>query len=201
MHAVTGFQRFVSIGFQRNRLAATHAFIGGNHRTALRIINPLRQSIRREAAKHDRMDGADARASQHGESRFRHHWHIDAYSIASFNTAVLHGIGEAADLFMQFLIGYFFVIRWIVTLPDDSNLLTARLKMAVNTVVGGVQRAVVIPFDRDFRFLETDFLDLGVILEPGNALAVFPPEPFWILDGILVHLLIFFFIAIGLGRE
>lgn len=37
-----------------------------------------------EAAEDHRMYGADTRASQHCDRRFRHHWHIDGHHVAFF---------------------------------------------------------------------------------------------------------------------
>jgi hypothetical protein len=51
----------------------------------------------REAAEHDRMDRADARAGEHRVRRFRDHRHVDGDAIALFDAARLQDVGEAAD--------------------------------------------------------------------------------------------------------
>src|SRR5690349_6206071 len=61
--------------------------------------------------------------------------------------------------------------------------------MAVDAVVGGVQRAVLKPLDRDIAGVAC-VLHLGVRSDPGDALAVLAPEAVGILDRARVHLLV-----------
>lgn len=47
---------------------------------------------------------------------------------------------------MQFAIGDLLVDIGIVAFPDDRNLITTALQVAVDTVIGNVGNAVLIPF-------------------------------------------------------
>ena len=63
--------RGVGIGLQRHFAAAAQTFVGGDDDLGPATFNAARQGIRREAAKDDGVDRADAGASQHGVSGFR----------------------------------------------------------------------------------------------------------------------------------
>ena len=97
--------RRIGIGFQRHLAAAAQAFVGGDDDVRLAILDAAGKRIRREAAEHHGMDGADAGAGQHGVGRFRNHRQIDGDAVALLDVAVAQDIGEAADLVVQLLIG------------------------------------------------------------------------------------------------
>ncbi len=73
----------------------------------------------------------------------------------------------------------------IIALENDRGLIAALFKMTVQTVGRNVQRAVFIPFDIKILGVVADILDLGVGLDPVDALAVFAPEAFRVLDRLL----------------
>ena len=52
------------------------------HQRRCRVVDPLRQFGRSEAAEHDRMHRADPRAGEHGEYRLWHHRHVDDDPVA-----------------------------------------------------------------------------------------------------------------------
>ena len=97
--------RRVGIGFERNLASAADAFVGGDDDVRLAILDAAGERIRREAAEHHGMDGADARAGEHGVSRLRNHRHVDGDAVALLDVAVAQDVGEAADLVVQLLIG------------------------------------------------------------------------------------------------
>src|SRR6185503_16955519 len=104
--------------------------------------------VRREAAEDDRMDRADARACEDGDRRLRDHRHVDGDAVAFLDAARLQDVGKAADLGVQLLVGELLVVLRIVAFPEDGGLVTAFGQMTVNTVVAGVECAVLEPFDR-----------------------------------------------------
>ena len=66
-----------------HRLAAAHAGVGGDHHLRLRVVDARGEARRGEAAEHDRMDRADARAGEHRERRLGDHRHVDQHAIAA----------------------------------------------------------------------------------------------------------------------
>ena len=99
-------------------------------------------------------------------------------------------IGEAADVGVQLLVGDLLVVLGIVAFPDDGGLVAALGEMAIDAIVGGVERAVLEPFDRDVMRVERGVLDLGEGLDPIDALGLFGPEAVRILDRARVHLIV-----------
>ena len=85
------------LAFERNDLAAAHAFIGGDDKLGLAILDAVGEAIRRKAAEHHGMDGADARAGQHGVGGLGDHRHVDGDAVALLDAVLLQHIGEAAD--------------------------------------------------------------------------------------------------------
>ena len=64
------------------------------------------------------------------------------------------------------------------------------VQMPVDAIVGGVERAVLVPFDRDVA-LEARVLDLGIGLDPMEPLALLAPEFRRIGDRFRVELFVF----------
>ena len=92
---------------------------------------------------------------------------------------------------MQVFIGDVFGNRGIVTFKNDRGLIAARRKVAVQAVGRNIQRAVFIPFDIKIMRVIADIFDLGVRLDPVNALAMFAPEAFRVINRLLVHGIVF----------
>lgn len=90
----------VGVFLQRDRLAAAHAFIGGNHEGGFAIDNAARERFRREAGKDHGMHSADARAGEHGVSGFRDHRQVDRDAVALLDAVLLQHIRHAADIFI-----------------------------------------------------------------------------------------------------
>src|SRR3546814_5234768 len=89
------------------------------------------------------------------------------------NIVVDIGLFQYGEQFAPQLIAHgVALLRTIERHPQD------RFAGPVEAVVGGVQRSVVEPFDVDVAGAEGNVLDLGVGLEPVEALAVLGPETF-----------------------
>ena len=95
--------RRVGVRLQRHLAAAAQTFVGGDHDRRFAIGDAAGERIRREAAEHHRMDGADARAGEHRVGGFRDHRHVDGDAVALLDAARLQHIGELADAGVQLL--------------------------------------------------------------------------------------------------
>ena len=84
----------------------------------------------------------------------------------------------------------------VVTLPDDGGLVAACFEMAVETVLAGVEGAVVEPFDMDVAG-KGNVADARERPHPVKALAVLGPETFHIIEGVFVFLEIGFLVHPG----
>ena len=169
-------QRRVDIGLERNALAAAQALVGGDDDLRSRILDAAGERLGREAAEHHRMDGADARAGEHGEGGLGDHRQIDGDAVASLDAVLLEHIGEAADLFVQFGVSDVARDRRIVAFPDDRGLVGARRQMPVDAIHRDIGRAVLEPAYRDVMRVEARVLDAGERRDPGQPAALLGPK-------------------------
>ena len=137
------------------------------------------------------MNSTNAHACQHGDSRLRDHRHIDGYPVAFLRTFCLQDIGEFANLGVKFGIGDMAGISRVVTFPDNRGLVTALFQMTVEAVCSSVQRAIGKPANMKISRIIGHVADLGVRLDPVNALAVFGPEGVIVGKRFRIHGLIF----------
>ena len=181
-----GFQGRVGVCLERDLAAAAHALVRRDDQIGIAVLDTPGQGVRREPAEDDRMDRADPSAREHGNSGFRHHGHINRDAVALLDAERLQAVGKPAHFLMKLAIRDRLGVFRIVAFPDDCGLVAARVEMPVETIVGCVQDTVFEPFDMDVA-AEIDVLDLGRILEPGNAFRLLGPEPLGVLDRLLVH--------------
>ena len=100
---------------QRNRLveqrlvgddaAGLQAAACRKNHLRLGVVDARRQLARGESAEHHRMDGADARAGEHGDRRLRHHRHVEDHAVAFFDAEIAQHAGEHLRLGQQAMIG------------------------------------------------------------------------------------------------
>ncbi len=169
-------ERFVGIALERDVAPAALAAIGGDHELAGAVVDPVGQAVGREAAEHHRVDGADPRAGEHGEGGLGDHRHVDRDPVALLDAQALQDVGEPADLLVQLAVGDLAVDLRVVALPEDRGLIAAGREMAIDTVVGDVQDAVLVPADA--RVVpEVDVLDPARRLDPVDPLACSAQKP------------------------
>ena len=193
-------ERRVGVLFQRHDLAAADALVRGDDELRARVLDAAREAVRREAAEHHRVHGADARARQHGVGGLRDHRQVDRYAVALLDAMRLQDVGELRDALVQLPVGDLLVLGRIVALPDDGDLIAARGEMPVDAVGGDVERAVLEPFDRHVRRPEGRVLDARVGLDPVDALADLAPERVGVGDRAVVEALIPLRVDPGAGR-
>ena len=74
--------RLVGRRLQREHLAAAVAAVGGDQHLGLGVVDAVGQRLRREAAEHDAVRGADAGAGQHRHGRLGDHRQVDVDPVA-----------------------------------------------------------------------------------------------------------------------
>ncbi|MNE34147.1 hypothetical protein D3C80_1278570 [compost metagenome] len=198
-------QGLVDVVLQRHALAAANTLVGGDQCAAIGVENPVAQRIRREAAEHHRVNGADAAAGEHGVGRFRNHGHIDAHPVAFFYPTLLEYIGQAADLLVQFAVGDDTGIGGVVALTNDRRLIAPGGQVTVDAVVADIELRTFEP--DGLAGLHVALLDLAPGLDPVQGLGLFGPEGIRVIDGLAVQALIVglaqlrrFADGIGLGK-
>ncbi len=134
-------------GFEGQQLAAAHLVVGRDHGHSARVFNAVTQRLGRETTEHHRMGRANAGAGLHGGHAFDGHGDVDDNAVTLFDAQALQGIGVLAGLGQQLAIsdlGHFAAVGF----KDDGSLVAeAFFDVAVQAVVGHVQRAVFKPLE------------------------------------------------------
>ena len=129
---------FVNGGLERNGFATAHLFVSGDNKRRAHVNDALLQTLGREAAEHDRMRHADARAGLHGNHCLNRHRHVDDGAVTFFVTERLQAIGKTANTDVQVAVGNFSDLA-IIGLEDDRGLVFGGCaEVTVEAVVGGV---------------------------------------------------------------
>ena len=90
--------RLIEQRLVRNDPRALDAATGGEDHLRPAVIDAGCELLCGKAAEYDRMDGADARAGEHGEHRFRDHRHVDDDAIAFFHAELVqHGASSCTS--------------------------------------------------------------------------------------------------------
>lgn len=165
--AATQGQGLVHDGLEGQGLAAAQLFISRDHNHGAGVFHAVPQALCRETAKHHRVRCTDARTGLHGHHAFHRHRQIQHDAVTLLDTLGLQRIGQFRDARQQILVGHMGDLA-VVGLEDDGGLVTqARLDVAVQAVVGGVEFAVLEPLEeRGVRFVQR----LGERLVPGQEL-------------------------------
>ncbi|CAB5172728.1 hypothetical protein IST4134_04328 [Burkholderia cenocepacia] len=174
--------RLVGDALERQRLAAARLLVGGDQRDRADVDEPLVQRFRGEAAEHDRVGRADARAGLHRDDAFDRHRNVDDDAIALADPAFLQRIGETRHAREEIGIGDA-GDGAVVGLEDHRDALAvAGFDVTIETVVRRVQLAVVEPgVERRVALIE----HLRERLVPREAFArETRPEAFVILLGL-----------------
>ncbi len=198
--ALALLQGLIGILLERDRPAAAHALVGRDDELGVAVVDAPRDAVGRKAAEHHRMHRADAGAGQDSVGRLGDHRQIDRDPIALLDAVGFQHVGEFADALVQLAIGDLLVLGRIVALPDDGDLVGAGLQVAVDAVGADVERAVLVPLDRYVLGRVGGVLDLGVGLDPVDALAHLAPEQGRLVDRALVHCQVFVVVEEGPAR-
>ena len=114
-------QRFVGDLLQRDDLAAALAAVGGDEQRALRVVDAIAQRLGAEAAEHDGVNRADARAREHRDRELGNQRQVDRDAIAALDAERLQHVRELADLPVQIEVGQRAAIAGLA-FPDERRL-------------------------------------------------------------------------------
>ena len=140
-----GLVRRQGDGGVEQRLVGNHAARlqpagGGDHHLRPGIGDARRQLRRREAAEHHGMHGAQARAGEHGDRRFRHHRHVDHHPVAAADAERRQRAGELGGALRHRRVGEGPDLPGHRAVVDQRRLpAAAGGDVAVERIVAGVQ--------------------------------------------------------------
>ncbi len=137
------------------------------------------------------MRSSDACTGEHGVSYLRNHRQVDRHSITLLHAMLFQNVREAADLFVEVAIcDVPSLLRRIVRLEYHCSAIATRLQVTVNTVIACIQFAALIPAYVNVIRCKRDILHRLEGLNPIDALRLFSPECFRILQRTPVNLAI-----------
>mmetsp|Transcript_2649 Transcript_2649/g.7595 ORF Transcript_2649/g.7595 Transcript_2649/m.7595 type:complete len:271 (-) Transcript_2649:159-971(-) len=167
---------------QSNRASTSLSNIRRHYMFRLCCTDALRQGFRRKSRKHHRVHRTDTSTSQHGHGRLWNHGHVNSDDIAFADTLRQQGIGNLTDFSQKFFVGNSTDIIGLIALPDDSHLISFRLRnMAINGIVTQVQLASRKP--TNIAMLKGTFQHTIKLSEPIELFfGLFAPEFFGILN-------------------
>ena len=135
----TLFERLVHVLLERHDAAAAPATVRREQHGRLRVVDPLADGLRREAAEDHAVGSADARARQHGDRRLGHHGHVDGDTVAPLDAGPPERAGEVVHFAVQVPVGERPRVAGLA-LPDEGGpAATGRLDVPVEAVIGDVE--------------------------------------------------------------
>ncbi len=187
-------QRLVAVGLEGHRRSPPPCTIGGDDSLGFGIDDAIGQGSRREAAEHDRVDGADAGTRQHRHRQLGDHAQVDGHPVAPAHSQGLEGVGEASYFVVELAEGDRAAIARLSD-PVIGDLIASFIEVAVEAVVGEVELSVGEPLEERRLGLVQG---LGRLLEPRKArLGLAEPETERVGSGALVDV----GPGVGLSRE
>ena len=140
-------QRLVGGRLERHDAALAPAAVGGDQHLALGVVDATRERLRREAAEHDRVRRADARAGQQRHRQLGHHAEVDRDAVALDDAEAAQHVGEAVDLVVQLAVADHALVAGLAD-PDVGGLVAAAgREVAIEAVHRRVQLAVGEPLE------------------------------------------------------
>ena len=118
----------------------------GQNDLRLGVVDAGRELLGGKAAEHHRMNGADARAGEHGDDRLGNHRHVDQHPVARGDSEIVEHGGERRRLVEQFAIGDGALGPGDRAVVIERDLVAAAgLDMPVERVEAGVAASVREP--------------------------------------------------------
>ena len=119
-------------------LAAAHAGVGGKDDFGCGVVDTRCKAGRGESAEDNRVNGADARASQHREHRLGNHRHVNEHTVATPDAQFRQHRRTRIDLCGQFAIREVLRGSGFGGDVDERPLIGPRGKVPVDRVVAKV---------------------------------------------------------------
>ena len=139
-------QRGVEQRLVRDRARALEPAGGRHDDPRSGVVDAHGQLVRREAAEHDRVDRAQARAREHRHQRLWHHRHVEDDPVAAPDAQAPQRAREAGDLVAQLAVAVRALRARDGAVVDQRGLIAASaVGVAIERVVARVEPAVGEP--------------------------------------------------------
>ena len=189
----------IDIGLQGHELAAAHAAVGGDDYAARAILDPAVQGLGREAAEHDRVDGADAGAGEHRHRGLRDHRHVEGDAVPLAGAERLEAVRHRDDLAVELAVADRPAGAGFVAFEQEGGLIRAAGEVPVHAIVAEVEHPVLEPFDVDG--VERPVGDARGELVPIDPPRLAGPETVGIVARLAVQPVVIRGVGVGRGDE
>ena len=137
-------------------LATANLVVSGDDNLGTGVVDTVTQALCRETTKHHGVCCADTGASLHGSHAVDRHGNVDDHTVTLLHALGLQRIGDLAGLGQQIRVGNFGDFATVSFKNDGCFVAQAFFDVAVEAVVGRVQRAVCKPLEeRCVAFVES----------------------------------------------
>ena len=175
-------ERLVGDVLERHDRAAPPRAVAGDEHLGLRVVDAVAQGLRAEAAEHDRVRRADARAGEHGRDRLGNHPHVDRDAVALLDAERPQRVGDATGLLEQVLVRDRAGVARLAFPVERDLIAVPGFYVAVEAVV----RDVELPADEPFGERKLPFEDGLPLLRPVELQRLRGPEPLPVAFGLVV---------------
>ncbi len=173
----------VDLLLDRRRLALAPRAVDRDQRLGVGELHPLLDRVRREAAEHDVVGSTDPRTREHRHHDLGDHRQVDPDDVALLDPHRLERIGEPLHVAVQIRVGDVALLALLAAPVIRDLVAAAGLDVAVQAVVGGVDRAVGKPLvERGVGVVEI----LSRLLEPVQFLGLRHPPALPVALGFVV---------------
>ena len=148
----------VQQGFVGHAFAATRAGVSADDDPWGRVLDSGCQGMRGETAKHHRVNSPQSNTSQHRESGFSDHRHVDQHAVTLDHAQVLQDGGHALHFGVQVTVGVGFFLVCFGRDKNQSRLIGAVLEVAIDRVVAQIGLAAHKPFGKRRMAVVTNLL-------------------------------------------
>mmetsp|Transcript_13589 Transcript_13589/g.26034 ORF Transcript_13589/g.26034 Transcript_13589/m.26034 type:complete len:585 (-) Transcript_13589:111-1865(-) len=184
--------RVVHDALEADGLGAAHHCAAGDEHVCFGADHALSEGVLGEAAKHHRVDGADARTRQHGQGQLQNHGRVQQHTVTLLDPLGLEPVGQLAHLILHACKRHRAVDPDLVALPVEGDVVAVtRLHVPVHAVVAHVGGASREPLDVHaalghvhVRLHHTRAVKRGL---PMELVRDFPPKRIRLLHRLLVH--------------
>ena len=166
-------------GLIGNAFAASQTCVCADDDLWVCIFNASSQRVRRKAAKNNGMNGAQADASQHGESSLSNHRHVNQHTIAFDHAQITQDGRHALHFSVQIAVGVGFFLVSFSRHKDQSGLIGTVFEVTIHCVVTQIGLAAHKPFGKRRIAVIADLLWRHI---PVHQLGLLGPEGVTVID-------------------
>ena len=139
MHIGALLESLIDDALGADNLATTLTLIGSNNDLGTGVNDTVTERVGGETGENDRVDSANARASQESNHGLWNHRKVDSNSVTLLDALLLQGPSDAGDFTEQLSVGNIPALIGLIGLVDDGNLVGVLYGVAIHTVKGSVQ--------------------------------------------------------------